>query len=80
MTSCESIGDVGISIEAEHRGHLRERVRERAAVTIGQAADRDHGAPYLRRPEQGINRVLLRRCHETARVHHDDVDVAIVTR
>lgn len=72
-------GDVGISIEAEHRGHLRERIRERAAVTIGQAADRDHGATYLRRPQQGINRVLLRRCHETTRVHHDNVDVAIVT-
>jgi len=74
----EPAGDVGISVEAEHRRDLRERIRKRAAVTIGQAADRDYRTVCFRSRQQGINRVLLRRGHKSARIHHDDVSVGMV--
>ena len=65
--------DVGVVVEAEHRVGLGQRLGEVLAVALGQAA---HGHDGLGVPgllevgglEQGVDRVLLGRLDEAARV------------
>ena len=69
----EPRGDVGVGVEAEHGIGLGQRLRQLLAVALGQAADRHDPLAGVRRSEQGVDRVLLRRVDEPAGVHHHDV-------
>ena len=73
-------GDVGVVVEAEHGVGLGQRLGQLLAVPLGQAADGDDGLgpavrPRGRRPQQGVDGVLLGRLDEAAGVDQHGVGV-----
>jgi hypothetical protein len=72
-------GDVGVVVEAQHL-RFGKLVGELGAVTLREAADGGHLGARVRGGEQLVDRLLLGRLDEAARVDEDDRSVFALAR
>ncbi|GAA2790579.1 hypothetical protein GCM10020219_072450 [Nonomuraea dietziae] len=73
----EALADLGVVVEGDDRAGLGQRLGQLVAIALGHAARGDHLGARVRRGQQRVDGVLLRRVDEAAGVDDDDVWVVV---